>query len=293
MSMSKQLVFFGTEDFSAKSLEMLISDGWQILAVITKPDTRSGRGQKQTQPKVKVLAKKHNIEVFQPNNLSDIELKIRNLRPDIGVLVAYGKIIPQSIIDIFPLGIINVHPSLLPKFRGPAPVEAAILSGDKQTAISLMKLTAGMDEGPVYLQHTVDLDGTENRLSLGQTLSNLGAKLLADNLNEIIDGSIKATPQDDSKATYTKLLSKDDGITNWQEPAEVIQKKVRAYLGFPKLRAKVFGHLVIIVKARLASTHNDGLLVMACDPGYLELLEVIAPSGRTMSGADFIRGYKN
>lgn len=291
MKKSAKLVFFGTEDFSAKSLETLISNGWNILAVVTKPDFKAGRGQKLTEPKVKAIAKASKIKVLQPDKLTGFEKEIKYLEPTHGVLVAYGKIIPQAVIDAFPGGIINVHPSLLPKYRGPAPIEAAILNGDRETAISLMRLTAGLDEGPVYTQTRVDLSGDENRIELTEKLSALGAKSLSDNLEGIVDGTLIPIAQDDDIATYTHLLKKEDGYTDLNESAEQIERKTRAFLGYPKLKTRIFGHEIVVTKSRVAEDNHDGKLVLGCNPGYLEILELIAPSGRTITGQDFKRGY--
>lgn len=288
-----QLVFFGTEDFSVPSLEALISAGWPIAAVVSKPDSKAGRGQKFSSPKVKALAQVHKIPILQPEKLIEIKETLSGLSPTHGVLVAYGKLVPKEVIDLFPGGIINIHPSILPKYRGPAPIEAAILNGDNETAVSLMQLTPGMDEGPVYLQKKVNLKGDEDRLSLSRQLSLLGAGLLCDKLPAIIEGALKPKPQDNAQATYTKLLKKEDGLTDWQEPAEVLERKVRAYLGFPKVKGHINSHEIVINKARIAKNMYDGALVVACNPGYLEILKLTAPSGRLISGADFIRGYKN
>ncbi len=291
MSKSNKLVFFGTEDFSAKSLEALIEAGFNIVAVITKPDSKVGRGQKSMPPKVKKIAEKNNLRLFQPDKLANIASDIKNLEPSHGVLVAYGKIIPQSFIDIFPGGIINLHPSELPRYRGPAPIEAVIINGDKDTAISLMKLTAAMDAGPVYLQKKVALAGNETRPELYEKLATLGATLLASNLSAIISGSLKPTDQDNSKATYTKLLTKEAGLIDWSKPADILEREVRAYLGYPRSATELFGHKVIVTKARVAQSTDDGQLVRPCNNSYLEIQELIGPSGKTMSGADFIRGY--
>lgn len=291
MSKSARLVFFGTEDFSAVSLEKLIKDDWPVVAVVTKPDFKTGRGQKTTPPKVKEIAQKHHIRVLQPTSLPKIVYEIASLEPSHGILAAYGKIIPQTLIDIFPGGIINVHPSLLPKYRGASPIESAILSGDGRTGISLMKLTAQMDEGPVYAQKQVVLTGEETRSELYVRLAELGASILSEKLPQIIDGSLETQPQDDSRATYAKLLKKTDGHIDWTRSAEVYEREIRAYLGYPKSTALVGESEVIITKARVACDEKDGQLVMKCTPGYLEILELVAPSGRTMSGADFQRGY--
>lgn len=291
MSKSKRLVFFGTEDFSVPALKSLLSEGWNIVAVITKPDYKAGRGQRLKQPPVKDAATEAGIKVLQPAKLIDIYKQLTALGAEGGILVSYGKIIPQKILDIFPSGIINVHPSLLPKYRGPSPIEAAILNGDKETGISLMKLSAGMDEGPVYAQEVVTLTGNEDRLTLSTRLSHKGAVLLTSHLEEILNGRLEPATQNDSKATYTQLLTKEDGNVSWDEPADIIERKVRAFVGFPKSRAKILGQNVIITRARVAKAGGDGSLVMKCLNSWLEVQELIAPSGRNITGAEFLRGY--
>ncbi|HSX18360.1 MAG TPA: methionyl-tRNA formyltransferase [Candidatus Saccharimonadales bacterium] len=291
MESSSKLVFFGTEDFSNISLIRLIKEGWNIVAVVTKPDSPSGRGQELKQPLVKQTAKEANVKVFQPDKVLDIKVELAALGSSHGILVSYGKILPQEIIDIFPDGIINVHPSLLPKYRGPSPIEVAILNGDSETGVSLMKLTIGMDEGPVYAQKVVKIPPSVDKRVLYEHLAQVGADFLAEKLPMIIDSSLTPQSQDDSKTSYTKLLKKEDGIVDWQKPAEVIERQVRAFAGWPKSQAKILDQGVIITKSRAAKDQNDGDLVMKCNPGYLEIEKLIAPSGRSMSGADFLRGY--
>lgn len=291
MKKSNKLVFFGTDDFSLPSLQVLIDNGWLVAAVVTKPDSKKGRGQKITMPKVKQLALQHNIEVLQPLRVADINNELGRFGASHGVLVSYGKIIPASTIKLFPGGIVNLHPSLLPKYRGPAAIEAPILNGDPKTGISLMLVSEKMDAGPVFAQKIIALTGREDKISLANLLSREGAGFLVEKLPSIIGGSIAATPQDESKASYTQLIKKTDGYINWQEPAVQIERKVRAYLGYPKTPAKIHGHGVIITKARVANSLEDGRLVVEATPGYIEVLELIAPSGRKISGADYLRGY--
>lgn len=292
MKKSARLVFFGTEDFSNASLEALIEAGWKLVAVVTKPNSRSGRGQQTKSPAVKRLAENQNIPVFQPSHPKQVVNEIASLSPTHGILVSYGAIIPQDLIDVFPGGIINLHPSLLPLYRGPSPVEAAILSGDKQTGVSLMQLNSKMDEGPVYAQKTMSISDEDDQISLSGKLSAFGAHFLIEKLHLITSGFLQPKPQDDSKATYSKLLKKEDGAVDFKSPAEIIERQVRAFRRFPKSAAKLGEHKVIITKSRVASGPDDGSLVVKCLPGWLEVQELIAPSGKTISGADFLKGYK-
>jgi methionyl-tRNA formyltransferase len=154
-----------------------------------------------------------------------------------------------------------------------------------------MRLVTAMDAGPVYAQESITLTGNESKLELANKLLGLGSRLLVDNLPSILSGSLSPTPQDNSKATYTHLLDKNSGSVDWQKPAELIEREVRAFAGFPKSKAKILGRDVIITKSRVAKNKDDGDLVIECQPGWLEVQELIAPSGRTVSGAEFIRGY--
>lgn len=160
---SHKIIFFGTEDNSLATLQRLVEHGFSVAAVITKPDAARGRGQKITEPPVKTYAKQHEIPVWQPDKLREIIDNIKNLQPIAGVLVSYGKIIPQSVIDLFEPGIINIHPSLLPRWRGPSPIEAAISHRDEKTGVTIMKLDARMDGGPIYAQEKIQLDQTETK----------------------------------------------------------------------------------------------------------------------------------
>lgn len=288
--MKKSLIFFGTEDFSVASLAALIDSGWPINAVVTKPDSRRGRGRLLAQPAVKKLAEAHGIEVLQPSSPADILQTLP--KAEAGVLVAYGKIIPQPIIDLFPGGIINLHPSLLPKYRGPAPIEAVILNAEQQTGVSLMSLSAQMDAGPIYAQQTVPLDGSETQSDLYEKLAGLGAEFLADKLPAILEGSLKAVEQDDRQATYTKLITKQDGLLDTSQPAEVLERQVRAYGAWPRCRLKLNGQEIIVTKAKLASNTEDGDLIIPCQSGFLEILELIVPGQKPVTGRQFLIGQR-
>ena len=287
------IVFFGTEDFSLYSLRALVEAGFNIAAVITKPDSRRGRSNKLIQPAVKQFASHHHIPVWQPNRLKDIINDIKNITPQpIGVLVSYGKIIPQTIIDLFHPGIINVHPSLLPKYRGPSPIESAIANRDKITGVTIMKLEQAMDAGPIYYQEAYPLDFTETQPELYQALGQLGAQLLTQKLPNIINGILQPTPQDNSRATYCSLLSKDDSRLDPQQlTADQIEAKIRAHLTYPRSRLKVDQYDLIITKACAVSTPETPLDIKCADGTYLAIDELIAPSGKTISAEAFLRGY--
>lgn len=294
MKQSKKLIFFGTEDFSLPSLRALVEGSFNVVAVVTKPDSARGRSKQLIEPAVKTYAASRHIPVLQPSKLSDITDELIALQPDAGVLVSYGKILPQRTLDVFgTLGIINVHPSLLPRYRGPAPLEAAILHGDKTTGISIMQLTSGMDEGPVYAQQSYVLDGTETKPELTRTMAKAGASFLIDTLPTILDGTLEPQAQKNSDVSYTSLISKQDGYIDLStDDATTIERKVRAYLGFPKTRLKINNIDVIVTSVKVVeSLEHPGLVVTCARDTYLEVRELVAPSGKTMSGTDYQRGY--
>lgn len=287
----RKIIFFGTEDFSLTSLKQLVENGFQISAVVTKPDQPKGRGHKLTAPAVKTYALEHSIPVWQPQKLKEISAQIEQLAPVAGVLVSYGKIIPQTTIDLFTPGIINLHPSLLPKYRGPTPIESAIINGDAQTGVSIMQLSKAMDAGPVYDQTLIDLDGSETQTSLYQTLGQLGAKRLVEILPNILSGELQPQPQDDAKATYCQLLSKADSrLDPTKLTARQAEQKVRAHLEFPKTKYQIGENIVTVTESHVAEQVNSPLDI-ACQTGYLAIDQLVAPSGKTMSAEDFRRGY--
>lgn len=289
---SKTLVFFGTEEFSLTALTGLIEAGYSIAAVVTKPDSRKGRGQKLIPPSVKVVAERHNIPVLQPQKLSDIADTIKTLDHPVGVLVSYGKIIPQSIIDLFSPGIINLHPSLLPLYRGPSPIESAIKNGDAVTGTSIMQLSAKMDAGPVYAAKEYPLHGTETRLELYHTLATIGTDLLLEVLPQIMSGELQPIEQDESRAVYCQLLQKQDALLDPNAvSAQAAERLVRAHIGFPKTKLTIHGAPVIITKAHVSHEKNTPLDILCQDGAFLSIDELIAPSGRTMDSAAFMRGH--
>lgn len=289
---SKTLVFFGTEEFSLTALTGLIEAGYSIAAVVTKPDSRKGRGQQVVPPSVKVVAERHNIPVLQPQKLGDITEYIQALDHPVGVLVSYGKIIPQSIIDLFEPGIINLHPSLLPLYRGPSPIESAIRNGDDMTGVSIMQLSAKMDAGPVYTAKQHPLKGTETRLELYHTLAVVGTNLLLETLPRIISDDLQPVKQDESRAVYCQLLQKQDAALDPKSvSAQTAERLVRAHAGFPKTKIDIEGTPIIITEAHVSHEKNTPLDILCQDGAFLSVDTLIAPSGRTMDSAAFLRGY--
>lgn len=300
---SNPIVFFGTEDFSLVSLKALVEAGATIAAVVTKPDMPKGRGHRVIQPAVKVYAEQNNIPTWQPSNLNEIIEKINNINNPIGVLVSYGKIIPQSILDKFTPGIINLHPSLLPKYRGPSPIESAIVNGDKETGVSIMKLTAAMDAGPIYQQVSISLDGSETAEVLYEKLGRIGADLLVQILPSIIAGNLQPVAQDDSKATYCKIIQKSDGLIEWDQAAKSIESRIRAFHLWPRSRTNLGKIEVIITKAEATmekfgdvghiEVHHNNTITIDCATGSLKIISLNPLGKKEMPVHAFLAGYRS
>lgn len=232
MPPNPRIIFFGTPAFSLPSLEALIKNGYAPLMVVTNPDEPAGRKQIITPPPVKVCAEHHGIPILQPIHLLHEMDKIPEA--DLYIVVAFGTIIPQALIDRPRLGTLNIHPSLLPHWRGPSPIQSAILNGDAQTGVTLMKIDELMDHGLIITQNKFSLlEKKWTSPELLDALANLGAEMLIDALPKWIAGTITATPQDDIRATYCKLIKKDHGRIPWSRPAGEIERMIRAYTPWP------------------------------------------------------------
>lgn len=294
---SKTLIFFGNERLvsglkstKAPILTGLIERGYNIKAVVSHHSNSKSRNNRPLE--VAQIATKYNIPILLPERPSDISQQLAEYKADAAILLAYGRIIPQSIIDLFPLGIINIHPSLLPLYRGPTPIESAILDGVTNTGISIMQLSSGMDSGPIYAQADIKLKGNENKFEVYNKLSDLSTELLFNNLPAILNASIKPTAQDDSKASYCKLFKKSDqAIDPNKLTASQADRHVRACLGFPKTKLNLFGHDCIITKSHISYKKKSPLDILCRDGDFLSIDELIAPSGRLMNAESFIRGY--
>lgn len=294
---STKIIFFGNERLVSglkkahtPVLEGLIKHGYDVAAVISHYSESSSRNNRELE--VARVANQHAIPVLLPNKPADIIDQIASYNADIAILVAYGRIIPQRVIDLFPKGIINIHPSLLPKYRGPTPIESAIAAGDTKTGVSIMQLTAGMDSGPVYKQVELPLTGKETKFDIYDTLSEQGAKTLLSILPSIIDGSLKPQPQNEHVATYSHILTKADAFLELNAlSAQQAECLIRAHLGFPKSKLFFNDQLIIITKAHVSPTKKTPLDYICQDGAFLCIDELVAPSGKTMDAAAFLRGY--
>lgn len=294
---SKTLLFFGNERLvsglkktNAPILRALIKHGYTVAAVISHHTD----GQSRTNRPLEVaeIAKEHGIPVFLPNKPAEIIDTLAGFNAEAAILVAYGRIIPQRVIDLFPKGIINIHPSLLPKYRGPTPIESAIANGDKETGVSIMQLTAGMDEGPIYAQAHVSLTGMETKFDLYNKLADKSTQLLINSLPSILDGNLQPAPQNNKEATYCQLLTKTSGqLDPATQTAVQAERLVRAYLGFPKTKLRIGNYDLVITKAHASDQQTDALTIPFKE-GYLHVDELVAPSGRIVNAEAFLRGYK-
>ena len=291
-----KIVYFGTEDISLPTLQALIdSDQYDVVGVVTKPDSARGRGHHVDSPAVAKLARQHDITCLQPVKLRDVTESLKSLHADVGALVSYGKIIPQDIINIFPHGIVNFHPSMLPVYRGPSPIETAIMHGDSFTGLTLMALSRDMDAGAIYYQEKVAIGPDDTAEQLYERFGQRGAELMVDKLAQIVTGQITGTPQDDNLAIYCHMITKDDGILRPDVmTARECYNRLRALSQWPKCRISIADREVIVTKAKpLDNFQGDSWpdIIPCQDDSAIQILEIINPkSGRRMSVTDYLNG---
>lgn len=299
MTTPSRLVFFGNERLvsglkhtDAPILSGLIERGYDVVAVVvnhTDGTSRNARGLE-----VAELAKSHGIPVFSPTKPEEIIDELSAMHADAAVLSAYGRLLSERIINLFrPFGIINIHPSLLPRHRGPTPIESTILKGDKIAGVSIMQLSVGMDTGPLYGQTSFAIEPNVEKFELYEQLSQAGAKLLFELLPDILSGALQPKPQENTDVSVTSLIFKVDGILDpTTDTAVTLERKVRAYQGYPKPHLKVLNNDVIITSAKVVEKSDENTLTIPCaDNSWLEIISLVGPSGKTMSGTDFLRGY--
>jgi len=301
-----QLVFLGTPAFAVPTLEALAGRGHQIAAVITQPDRPSGRGQNALPPPVKVAAQRLGLPVFQPERVrrpEAVEL-LKDLAPEAMVVVGYGQIIPQSVIDIPRLGILNVHASLLPKYRGAAPIQWAVANGESRTGVTIMRIDAGLDTGDILLAEETAILPEEDAVELGFRLAGMGARLLVRALDGLAAGEIVPEKQDHTQASYAPLLKKEDGRIDWRRTAAEIHNRARGLQPWPGAYTSFRGQTLHVWKSRPsagiapAATQPSGRIVrtrplaVSCGAGSLELIEVQLEGRKRISATDFANGQR-
>lgn len=292
-----RVAFFGTPAFAAVTLQALFDAGHEVVAVIAQPDKPSGRGQQLVSPPTVELARSRGVPVFQPTKLKsgDFPPAFAALQADIGVVVAYGRILPLPILNSPRLGCVNVHASLLPRWRGAAPIQWSILAGDEETGITTMQMAEGLDTGDILLQERTAIGPEETSGELFERLAPMGAALLVRTLAEL--GGITPIQQDEAGVTYASMLSKEMGRLDFSLPAIELDRKVRGLSPWPGTTCEVAGHPLKVLRARVVEGGGaPGTLLsgarVACGEGALELVEVQAPGKRAVSGADLVNGAR-
>lgn len=288
-----RVIFLGTPEYAAIPLRALAADPrYTVVGVVTQPDRPAGRGRSAEPPPVKRAALELGLPVVQPSTLRDPEVvaQLAEMRPDVGVVAAYGEILRRNVLEIPRLGYLNIHPSLLPRYRGPTPVHAAILGGDAETGVTVMRLDARMDSGPILAQERVPLPSDARNGPLTNELFAHGSRLLLGALAAYADGSLQPAPQDDAQATYCAMLQKSDGVIDWNVPAAQIERMTRAYDPWPGAQTTWQGQPFKIIAARAEPAASGdaapGTLLLrpngvavATGDGALELLTV-QPAGK-------------
>jgi len=308
-----RLIFLGTPAFAVPTLEAIVGAGHEVAAVLTQPDRPSGRGQNAAASPVKRAALGLGLTVYQPERVRRPEAVevLRGIGSDAMVVVGYGQIIPQAAIDLAPFGIINVHASLLPKYRGAGPIQWAIVRGETRTGVTTMRIDAGLDTGDMLLKAETGIGPEENAVELGARLAAMGADLLVETLEGLRAGRIVPEEQDDAQATLAPLLKKEDGAIDWSEPAQAIHNRVRGMQPWPGARTGFRGVPLHVWKSkspaggpgadqgvRPTTEKTPGQfvslkpLVVACGQGSLELLEVQLEGRKRISAADFANGQR-
>jgi len=302
-----RLVYLGTPRFAVPTLERIVEAGHQVLAVVTQPDRPKGRGQQLASSPVKEAALRLGLPVYQPERIRRPEAVeyLRALNPEAMVIVGYGQIIPQNAIDLAPLGIINVHASLLPKYRGAGPIQWAIVKGETRTGVTTMSIDAGLDTGDMLLKRETQIGPDENAVELGERLAAMGADLLVETLEGLAAGSIVPEKQDSTQATFAPLLKKEDGLIDWTRPAHDIHNQVRGLQPWPGAYTTFRGQPLRIWKTKAQALGPGALaplppgtianvkpLTVTAGGQSIQLLELQPEGRKRMSGADFANGQR-
>ena len=296
-----RIVFMGTPDFAVPSLQALIDAGHDVCAVYTQPDKPQGRKQILTAPPVKTLALEHDIPVFQPNTLKneDEQARLRELAPEVIIVVAYGKLLPKAVLDIPPHGCINVHGSLLPRWRGAAPIQWAVIAGDEMAGVTTMQMAEGLDTGDMLLTYETKVGEKETAGELFDRLAQSGAELLTETLVKLND--ITPRPQDDAQSCYAHMLDKQMAVIDWSKSAHEIDCLIRGLNPWPIALTTLSGERLKVFAAEKAAGNGEPGTVLEADPkkgltvacgeGALKLIEIQLVGGKRMKATDFLRGH--
>lgn len=296
-----RIVFMGTPDFAVPSLQALIDAGHDVCAVYTQPDKPQGRKQILTAPPVKTLALEHDIPVFQPNTLKneDEQARLRELAPEVIIVVAYGKLLPKAVLDIPPHGCINVHGSLLPRWRGAAPIQWAVIAGDEMAGVTTMQMAEGLDTGDMLLTYETKVGEKETAGELFDRLAQSGAELLTKTLVKLDE--ITPRPQDDAQSCYAHMLDKQMAVIDWSRSAHEIDCLIRGLNPWPIALTTLSGERLKVFAAEKAAGNGEPGTVLEADPkkgltvacgeGALKLIEIQLVGGKRMKATDFLRGH--
>lgn len=301
-----RIIYMGTPDFAIPTLQSLIASEHEVAAVFTQPDKPKGRGMKLTAPPVKELALKNNIKVFQPQSLKkdadEYISKIREINPDVIVVAAYGKLLPKEVLEIPRFGCVNVHGSLLPRYRGAAPIQHAVLNGDEKTGITTMLMAEGLDTGDILLRSETEIGENETAEELFDRLSVLGAELLIDTLKGLEKESITPQKQDDNNASYASMLTKDMCEIDFSKSAFEVHKKICGLSSWPCASTRLMGRRIKVYRSEIVdidtkekqngSVIDEKKFIVACNDKAVKLVTVQLEGSKKMSAEDFLRGRK-
>lgn len=290
-----RILFMGTPLFAVPSLQRLVGR-FGVVGVVTQPDRPAGRGKKLTPPPVKVLARERGIKVYQPERIKDFVHELKELNPDCIVVVAYGRILPKELLDIPPYGVLNLHASLLPKYRGAAPIQRALMAGERLTGNTVMLVNERMDAGDILSQEKVYIEEKDNLETLSQRLSERGADLLIRTLELWFEGKVEPVPQKEEEANYAPPLLKEEFRICWRAQAQSVKDRIRgvypnAYTTFRGSRVKILEVKVSDGEGEPGELIDPSSLKVACGEGCVEILSLVSPKGKKLSREEFIRGY--
>lgn len=303
--MAFRVLFFGTPSFAVPSLARLLASQHQVVAVVTQPDRRRGRGQQVVPGPVKTLAEAHGTAILQPERLKDEAFlsTIRVLSPDLAIVAAYGRLLPQALLDIPGRGFLNVHASILPRWRGAAPVHRAVIAGDRTTGVTIMRVVLALDAGPMLARRDTAIDPDETSVTLEARLAGVGADLLAETLERLTDGPIPEEPQDERFVTYASKLERKDSAIDWTQSAQAIHDRIRGLQPWPLAAARLNGRRVSLLRSApmpldpgsspgsIVDVTREGFLV-AAGTGAVQVLELQEAGRAPMTSREYLNGRR-